>query len=137
MSLLICNKEYEVGTILDSGRVRGKLYYLVLWKGFSPSEDSREPADALELSGMYTVFLCLFHHLTCCSRRASCERLFLHFRPLVEFSRRYAYLYAYTNIILLSSLAVCARRLHLGSIVTGSRRLQQTRHRRTAFALRS
>ena len=56
---------------------------------------------------MYTVFLCLFHHLTCCSRRASCERLFLHFRPLVEFSRRYAYLYAYTNIILLSSLAVC------------------------------
>ena len=89
------------------------------------------------LSGMYTVFLCLFHHLTCCSRRASCERLFLHFRPLVEFSRRYAYLYDYTNITLLSSLAVCARRLHLGSIVTGFRRLQRTRHHRTAFALRS
>ena len=41
-------EEYEVGQVLDSGRVRGKLHFLVRWKGFSPSEDSWEPAELLE-----------------------------------------------------------------------------------------
>ena len=34
--------------ILDSGFVRGKLHFLVRWKGYSPSEDSWEPAELLE-----------------------------------------------------------------------------------------
>ena len=41
-------EEYEVSQILDSGRVRGKLHFLVRWKGYSPSEDSWEPAESLE-----------------------------------------------------------------------------------------
>ena len=33
--------EYEVATILDSKIVRNKLYYLVDWLGYSPSERTR------------------------------------------------------------------------------------------------
>ena len=41
-------EEYEVVAILDSARVRGKLHYLVRWKGYSPAEDTWQPADELE-----------------------------------------------------------------------------------------
>ena len=41
-------EEYEVAAILDSARVRGKLHYLVRWKGYSPAEDTWQPADKLE-----------------------------------------------------------------------------------------
>ena len=37
--------EYEVATILDSKIVRNKLYYLVDWLGYSPTEHTWEPIE--------------------------------------------------------------------------------------------
>ena len=37
--------EYEVAAILDSKIVRNKLYYLVDWLGYSPSECTWEPIE--------------------------------------------------------------------------------------------
>ena len=37
--------EYEVAAILDSKIVRNKLYYLVEWLGYSPSECTWEPIE--------------------------------------------------------------------------------------------
>ena len=37
--------EYEVAAILDSKIVRNKLYYLVDWLGYSPSERTWEPIE--------------------------------------------------------------------------------------------
>ena len=41
------NEEYEVETILDSRLYRGKLQYLVRWKGYGPEENSWEPESNL------------------------------------------------------------------------------------------
>ena len=38
--------EYEVATILNSKIVRNKLYYLVDWLGYSPSERTWEPVQS-------------------------------------------------------------------------------------------
>ena len=37
--------EYEVASILDSKIVRNKLYYLVDWLGYTPSDRTWEPVD--------------------------------------------------------------------------------------------
>ena len=37
--------EYDVAAILDSKLVRNKLYYLVDWLGYSPSERTWEPVE--------------------------------------------------------------------------------------------
>ena len=39
--------EYEVAAILDSKFLRRKLYYLVDWVGYPPSERPWEPSDHL------------------------------------------------------------------------------------------
>ena len=37
--------EFEVNRILDSKRIRGKLFYLIDWKGYGPDDQSWEPAS--------------------------------------------------------------------------------------------
>jgi hypothetical protein len=39
---------YEVEKILDEEIEDGQLYYFVRWRGFSPSNDTREPAEQFE-----------------------------------------------------------------------------------------
>ncbi len=40
-------KEFEVQEVLDSKKIRGKLLYLVFWRGYPPSEATWEPAGNL------------------------------------------------------------------------------------------
>ena len=42
---LAAGPEYEVAAILDSKLVRNKLYYLVDWLGYSPSDRTWEPVE--------------------------------------------------------------------------------------------
>ena len=51
--------EYEVAAILDSKIVRNKLYYLVDWLGYSPSERTWEPVTNLANA---QALLDDFHH---------------------------------------------------------------------------
>ena len=46
----VCNKEYEVDTIIDSCIYKGKLQYLVHWKGYDESERTWEPVSNLKNS---------------------------------------------------------------------------------------
>ncbi|KNZ76902.1 Chromobox like protein, partial [Termitomyces sp. J132] len=39
---------YEVNEILDSQIVRGRLQYLVRWKGYGPEDDTWEPQKNLD-----------------------------------------------------------------------------------------
>ena len=41
------DEEYEVDSILDAKKQRGKIRFLVHWKGYSPEHDSWEPEEAL------------------------------------------------------------------------------------------
>ena len=45
-----CNEEYEVDTIVDSRIYKGKLQYLVHWKGYDESERTWEPVSNLKNS---------------------------------------------------------------------------------------
>ncbi len=40
-------EEFEVQEVLDSKKIRGKLLYLVFWRGYPPSEATWEPAGNL------------------------------------------------------------------------------------------
>jgi hypothetical protein len=40
-------EEFEVQEVLDSKRTRGKLLYLVFWRGYPPSEATWEPVENL------------------------------------------------------------------------------------------
>lgn len=39
-------EEYEVEAIMDSKKIRGKLHYLIRWKGYTSNDDTWEPAEA-------------------------------------------------------------------------------------------
>ncbi|KAH8947543.1 hypothetical protein BDL97_11G047600, partial [Sphagnum fallax] len=39
--------QFEVQEVLDSKRTRGKLLYLVFWRGYPPSEATWEPVENL------------------------------------------------------------------------------------------
>ena len=45
--LQLAGREYEVASILDSKIVRNKLYYLVDWLGYIPSNRTWEPVDSV------------------------------------------------------------------------------------------
>ena len=51
--------EYEVQRILDAKRIRGRLFYLVDWKGYDPSERSWEPASYVHAPHLLTRFYIL------------------------------------------------------------------------------
>jgi len=58
---IVCNrvKEYEVEWILDSQVFRGKLEYLVFWKGYRIKEDEWRPGEDVEGSRW---LVSEFHH---------------------------------------------------------------------------
>ncbi|KAB5587867.1 Retrotransposable element Tf2 [Ceratobasidium theobromae] len=53
-------KEYEVEQILNSKKTRGKLHYLIKWKGYSEESNSWEPKEHVENS---PELIRRFHHM--------------------------------------------------------------------------
>jgi hypothetical protein len=49
-------KEYEVETILDCQKIRGKNKYLIKWKGYPPSENTWEPESNLNCPELLKAF---------------------------------------------------------------------------------
>lgn len=47
---------FEVKEILEVKRSRGKLYYLITWKGFGPEERSWEPAENIDAPDLIPRF---------------------------------------------------------------------------------
>ncbi|XP_035444616.2 chromobox protein homolog 1-like isoform X3 [Spodoptera frugiperda] len=43
----VTEEEYEVEKIVDSKRIKGKLHYLIRWKGYSADNDTWEPENTL------------------------------------------------------------------------------------------
>lgn len=49
-------EEYEVQSILDSRMVRGRIQYLVEWKGYGPEERTWEPVSNLNCPVLVDLF---------------------------------------------------------------------------------
>ncbi|KPI97359.1 PREDICTED: chromobox protein homolog 5-like [Papilio xuthus] len=49
-------EEYEVEEVIDSKRIRGKLYYLIRWKGYSADNDTWEPEKTLSCPELINKF---------------------------------------------------------------------------------
>lgn len=55
---------FQVEKIIDSKRIKGKLHYLIRWKGYSASQDTWEPQDTLscpELINKYNEEVRFYH----------------------------------------------------------------------------
>ncbi|XP_075979187.1 chromobox protein homolog 3-like [Anticarsia gemmatalis] len=49
-------EEYEVERIIDSKRIKGKLHYLIRWKGYSADSDTWEPENTLSCPDLINKF---------------------------------------------------------------------------------
>ncbi|KAG7296052.1 hypothetical protein JYU34_021149 [Plutella xylostella] len=49
-------EEYEVEKIIDSKRIKGKLHYLIRWKGYSADTDTWEPENTLSCPDLINKF---------------------------------------------------------------------------------
>ncbi|CAG9561238.1 unnamed protein product [Danaus chrysippus] len=49
-------EEYEVEKIMDSKKIRGKLHYLIRWKGYSADSDTWEPSDTLSCPDLISKY---------------------------------------------------------------------------------
>ncbi|XP_026499182.2 chromobox protein homolog 1-like [Vanessa tameamea] len=49
-------EEFEVEKIVDSKRIKGKLHYLIRWKGYSVDSDTWEPAHTLSCPDLINKF---------------------------------------------------------------------------------
>ncbi|CAH2039599.1 unnamed protein product, partial [Iphiclides podalirius] len=49
-------EEYEVEKIVDSKRIKGKLHYLIHWKGYSSEDDTWEPENTLSCPELINKF---------------------------------------------------------------------------------
>ncbi|CAH0761202.1 unnamed protein product [Diatraea saccharalis] len=49
-------EEYEVEKIIDSKRIKGKLHYLIRWKGYSADSDTWEPENTLSCPELINKF---------------------------------------------------------------------------------
>ncbi|XP_068618529.1 chromobox protein homolog 3-like [Battus philenor] len=49
-------EEYEVEKVVDSKRIKGKLHYLIRWKGYSAESDTWEPENTLSCPELINKF---------------------------------------------------------------------------------
>uniref|UniRef100_A0A1E1W8Q3 Chromo domain-containing protein n=1 Tax=Pectinophora gossypiella TaxID=13191 RepID=A0A1E1W8Q3_PECGO len=49
-------EEYEVEKIIDSKKIKGKLHYLIRWKGYSADSDTWEPENTLSCPDLIQKF---------------------------------------------------------------------------------
>ncbi|XP_028175998.1 chromobox protein homolog 1-like [Ostrinia nubilalis] len=49
-------EEYEVEKIIDSKKIKGKLHYLIRWKGYSADSDTWEPENTLSCPDLINKF---------------------------------------------------------------------------------
>lgn len=47
---------FQVDKIMDSKRIKGKLHYLIRWKGYSASSDTWEPENTLSCPDLINKF---------------------------------------------------------------------------------
>ncbi|KAG6462713.1 chromobox protein homolog 3 [Manduca sexta] len=52
----VVEEEYEVEKIVDSKKIKGKLHYLIRWKGYSADSDTWEPENTLSCPELINKF---------------------------------------------------------------------------------
>ncbi|XP_072947714.1 uncharacterized protein [Epargyreus clarus] len=52
----VVEEEYEVEKVIDSKKIKGKLHYLIRWKGYSADSDTWEPENTLSCPDLINKF---------------------------------------------------------------------------------